>query len=415
MLLLVSCAGAAIPDHMTITGDNWMVADNLDTSPVTVTVRDAGNSPVAGAKVTFQIQDPWRMTTQSVVSGPDGTATSMVDRTTVSGTALLTVMAQRTENDQLFTIQDTYQQKIDHSTPFNIVAQYPGEITVGSTVTIVGILRDVSGNPCDNRRATEQLKYSSTSPEPALWDGTSFVDTLTVPCNESGMAAVSFRVDRVGTNYVVVEGPAPVPLLTLPITGIPDGFPVSIRQHVVPDGLPYPAVIADGSSKFLLTYYLYDRFGNPAGNRKIDFSTSVPGEGTVQKTTNSDGIVQFEYGPKHTVGLITVTAMAVDNEIVTASQTLEFVSGAAVAMLLTANPQSMASRDWNDAIISNVKARVVDVKGNPVRGETVTFRMTQVNIGTYVQTRPPALELGAIYEENLNIDLTTTTGDDGIG
>ncbi|MDD1654627.1 MAG: VWA domain-containing protein [Methanomicrobiales archaeon] len=413
-LLLVSCAGAAIPDHMSITGDDWMIADSLDTSPVTVTVRDAGNAPVEGATVTFQIQDPWQMTTDSVLTGPDGTVTSTVKGTTVSGTAPVTITAQRVEGGQTYTIDDTYAQKIDHTAPVTLFALYPGEITVGTTTPLVGIMVDRYLNPCDNRRNVEWLTFSSTSPEPALWDGSSFVSNLTVPCNETGMAAVSFRVDRVGINYVVVEGPAPIPRLTIPITGIPDGYPTSIQLQVLPDGDPHPQVIADGTSRFLLTYHLYDSLGNPAGNRDVVFITSLPGETSVRKTTNSDGIVQYEYGPKQTVGLITVTAWPADNDGIFSTQALEFVSGDPVAMLLTASPQSMASRDYNDAITSRVSARVVDVKGNPVSGETVTFRMTGADNGTYIQTEVPALELGNTYEENLDVDLVAVTGEDGI-
>ncbi len=414
VLLLVSCAEAAIPDHMTITGDGWMIADNMDTSPITVTVLDTDNIPVSGAQVTFQVNGTWSLTPQSATTGSPGTATTVLDRTTKSGTALVTVTVQKIENNQVHTIQDTYLQDIDHTTPIILTPLYQGGVTVGSLLPIVVTLSDISGNPSDNRMAIEQVRFSSTSPEPSLWDGTSFVDTLSMPCNESGMAAVTFRVDRVGANYVIVEGPSPIQPLTLTITGIPDGFPSSIQQRVVPNGDPYPAVIADGSSKFLLTYTLYDRFGNPAGSRKIDFTTTVPGEGTVQKTTNSDGIVQFDYGPKLAVGLFTVTATVVDNPTVTSTQILEFVSGDPVAMLLTASPQSMASRDWSDTITSTVTAKVVDVKGNPVRGESVTFRMTQVNTGSYLVTRAPALESGATYIEDLNVDITAETGDDGI-
>ena len=414
VLLLVTSVEAAIPDHMTITGDDWMVADNLDTSPVTVTVLDADNFPVSGAQVTFQVDGTWSLTPHTATTGSPGTATTVLDRTTTSGTAVVTVTVQKIENSQLFTIQDTYLQQIDHTTPQSFTPLYQGEVTVGSTIPVTVILRDIYGNPCDNRRLQETLSFSSTSPDPAFWDGSSYKETMTVPCNESGMATVSFRVDRVGANYVIAQGPAPIPPLTITITGVADGFPVEIRQWVVPVGNPYPSVIADGSSKFLLTYILYDRFGFPAGNRQIEFTTNVPGEGTVRKTTNSDGIVQFDYGPKLAVGLFTVTATSMDNPAITTTQTLEFVSGYPVAMLLTASPQSMASRDWSDAITATVKAKVVDVKGNPVRGETIIFRMTQVNTGSFLVTRDPALEQGATYMEDLNVDIPAETGDDGI-
>ncbi|MDD1652614.1 MAG: VWA domain-containing protein, partial [Methanomicrobiales archaeon] len=414
MLLLVSSAEAAVPHHMTITGDDWMIADDMDTSPITVMVLDANNFPVSGAQVTFQVESSWELTTQTGSTGSTGTAATTLDRTKTSGTALVTVTAQKIEDSQMVTIQDTYLQKIDHTRPLTLTPLYDGEVTVGSIVPISVILSDLYGNPCDNRRLPETLTFSSSSLEPAFWDGNSYQASMEVPTNESGIAAVSFRVDRVGANYVIVRGPDPIPALTVSITGIADGFPTSIQQWVMPGGNPYPSVIADGSSKFLLTYILYDRFGFPAGNRQIDFTTSIPAEGTIRKTTNSDGVVQFEYGPKLAVGLFAVTAVAVDSPIVTSTQTLEFVSGEPVAMMLTANPQSMASRDWSDTITSTVMARVVDVKGNPVQGQTVTFRLTQVDTGSYLVTRDPAIESGSTYVEDLDVDIAVPTGVDGI-
>jgi len=414
MLLLVSSAEAAIPHHMTISGDDWMIADTVDTSPVTVTVLDADNYPVSGAQVAFQVETPWSLTTQTATTGSPGTATTVLDRTTKSGNAIVTVTAQKIEDSQMHTIQDTYVQKIDHGTPLSLTPLYSGEVTVGSRIPVTVIIQDVNGNLCDDRRLPESLTFSSTSPDSAFWDGSAYVDSVVVPTNQSGMATAFFRLDRVGANYVIVQGPDPISPLTIPITGIADGFPTDIHQWVMPGGDPYPSVIADGTSKFLLTCVLYDRLGFPAGNRPIDFTTSVPGEGTTRKTTNSDGIVQFDYGPKLAVGVFTVTAVAVDNPAVTSTTTLEFVSGEPTAMLLTANPQSMASRDWSDAITSTIMAKVVDVKGNPVRGQTVTIRLTQVDTGSFLVTRDPAIESGATYVEDLDVDITAQTGDDGV-
>ena len=170
MLLLVSSAEAAIPHHMTISGDDWMIADNADTSSITVTILDADNYPVSGAQVAFQVETPWSLTTQTATTGSPGTATTVLDRTTKSGNAIVTVTAQKIEDSQMHTIQDTYVQKIDHGTPLSLTPLYSGEVTVGSRIPVTVILSDVNGNLCDDRRLPESLTFSS--PLPILLSGT---------------------------------------------------------------------------------------------------------------------------------------------------------------------------------------------------------------------------------------------------
>jgi hypothetical protein len=99
----------------------------------------------------------------------------------------------------------------------------------------------------------------------------------------------------------------------------------------------------------------------------------------------------------------------VDNASVTASKVVEFIHTDPVNMLLSASPQSMPSRDVKDDIVSELRAKVMDIKGNPVAGQTVTFTIDtgSIELGGSTPTGAPHLE-----KEGQNV-AEATTGADG--
>ena len=162
-----------------------------------------------------------------------------------------------------------------------------------------------------------------------------------------------------------------------------------------------------------MVYTLLDQYGNPAGNRGIRITTSIPAEETIL-TTNSNGVIAFYY-QKDASGLYTLTATAVDNTSVTASQIVEFIAADPTTMLLTASPQTMPSRDVKDSMTSTLFAKVIDAKGNPVKDEVVTFTIWSYNIGAYNQTVNPSIENESINTDIPRTLITTTTDSDGLG
>jgi len=153
-----------------------------------------------------------------------------------------------------------------------------------------------------------------------------------------------------------------------------------------------PGVPADGTSTFTIMYSLFDSFGNPASQQLVWVNTSIPSE-EHQYTSNSLGQIAITYGPKSSVGVVTITATSVTNSSVTISQEVEFTSAEAANIELTANPEIMASRDVNPANTADITATVIDDLGNPVEGEIVTFSLGTVEYpgGPYEITSAPSL------------------------
>ena len=84
LLIITLCTFSAVaeaqaaPDHMTISGKTWMVANGADTSAITVTVYDAGGNPVPAATVTFGVATPWALSTTTAVTDTFGTVMTVL-------------------------------------------------------------------------------------------------------------------------------------------------------------------------------------------------------------------------------------------------------------------------------------------------------------------------------------------------
>jgi hypothetical protein len=410
-LTAVAQAEAAAPDHMTISGKSWMVANGVDTSAITVKVYDAADNPIPVANVNFQVTFPWTLSVMSGVTDSFGTLTTVLQPTTKSGAAYITVNASVLEGGVLKSIEQVYMQNIDHSTPAIASPAYDLNVSVGGSATINVKVTDAFGNSVDNRNVVETVQFTASgSDDSGFWDGSSYVKMLTVPVDSDGIAEATYIVTNAGPNYVDIQPPAPIFHRLITITGVNNGLPYSINQVVSPGGYPYPYTKTDGS-KFTFVYTLLDQYGNPAGNRGIQITTNVPGEQTTIMT-NSNGIAAFFY-QKDTVGLYTLTATAVDNATVTCSQTVEFIAANPTTMLLTANPQTMPSLDVKPSATSSVMAKVIDAMGNPVEGELVRFWIKSYSYGGFNQTIPSSLTNDSRITSTVGEILTGVTDNDG--
>jgi len=159
--------------------------------------------------------------------------------------------------------------KIDHDNPYSLDwYDAPTEALVGTNVTIKVHCRDQYNNSVDNRRFTEYLRFSVTSPsnsnqteQAGFWNGAVFSPSVNVPLDSEGIATVLMRMDtHPGNNRITVH-----PLFsgvsdtTIVIEGIADIAPVVIEQqfssYSVPD--PYPNIPADNLNVFtILTLFV---------------------------------------------------------------------------------------------------------------------------------------------------------------
>jgi len=72
----------------------------------------------------------------------------------------------------------------------------------------------------------------------------------------------------------------------------------------------------------------------------------------------------------------------------------------------------LASRDVNDALTSEVRAKIIDEKGNPVRDVDVSFQITGFSVEGCTQTQPPELDNGG-SPVGVGESITATSDNDG--
>lgn len=395
--LLLLCSGAAADVHLN-SSSPWLVAGSGDTSTIFVT--GAAPNSFVNLSVSYAGADDSTLDPLSAPTDGNGNATATFHVGTKSGA--VTIRAEGTTEEVV--------QNVDHAAPYKLAFKdYTSEATVGSEMPIVLAMEDRYGNLIDNRwetatgRAAETVTFSVGSPDNSAVFVESGTDTVVSPVDENGNVTATLKLSRkAGENIVFVDFPDPIADEYFTFYGLSTAPPASITCAISAQGdNPLPWVPADGKSTFKITCTLKDADGNPSVNQSLNIATSLSGEEAVTLRSNAEGQVLFTYGPKDTTGKVTITMTAAANTSVTCSRTVEFTSTAPVDMLLTASPQTMPSCDVNPDQTAEIRAKVVDIKGNPVAGENVTFSISDVNTTGYNVTAPPKLiESSAVTNEN---------------
>ena len=398
LLFFAAPAGALIPDHIEVWTDTaWVTAGGEGTATVTAWVKNStsGNTSFEGVGVDFVVNNTLgSISPAHAVTGSDGRATVVFRPGTRSGDVMIT--ATVAQDASVINSTDLH---IDHAAPYAVSRLwYEPEVTAGGTTDITVRMVDRHGNVVDNRSVTEDVTFMVGSPSgnAAFIGGT---DKITVPVDENGNATATLRVGTVtGENIVLVTFPGGIGSRYLTINGLANGEPSKIYQTVSPNvedpNSGYPELPLPG--QFTITYAVYDEYGNPAGNRQIKVNVrSISGSLTSGEwpiKTNSQGKAQITYRSSEQAGVAEIVATAVDNDSVSCEpQKVGFYSANPTDMLLTAVPQTIASGDVKDDLVSYIKAKVMDSKGNPVRNESVSFRLVDVDNGTTPMTTGPRI------------------------
>lgn len=301
----------------------------------------------------------------------------------VAGSAPIRVQINYTMDGIGYDYYRTVYQPIDHGTPMDVRnIAYENEVTLGGVMNIAMAMEDAYGNLVTSLyedaigETPEAVDFSTASYAGSGFDNATGygAKSVTVPVNAEGLVSAAFMVGiEAGPKYLIHLVPG-VGLddTWLTITALADGDPNSIVVSVNPNFSNPPYQPADGESRFYLIYQVFDLYGNPSGNQALHFSDDVTGD-EFTRWTDSDGEVKFFYGPFDYATTVTLHAEAVVNPFVCVDQKLRFNSIDPEGMVLTANPQSMASADVPSALNAQIFAKVMDESGNGVPGETVQF------------------------------------------
>ena len=392
-----AAAITGIPDKVTITSNKLYLYPGItgDQSSITVIVENTTTTPVdysgkiGGATVTFTVNNPVLGTLTPVTKTTDinGIAASIFTANETSGFAVINISVSG------YNKLSNVTQKIDHGLAAQATFAFPLEGSVATNVSFNLSFTDYWGNRVDqiinpSEEHTITLHISGPAPDDGGFVG--YGHDITPTLDTNGNTSVRVRLSTgSGPNTVTMDQFGDFILYSPKIiSGLPTD-PVYIGQVVTPDSPPQ--VPADGNSTFSILYTVYDKFRNPVNLKEVWVNTSVPGE-EKNYTSTEQGTIMITYGPRYSTALINITATAVANTSVNISTTVEFTNTAATSMVLTANPETMASRDIVPTLTSDITATVSDILGNEVANETVTFSLgAAVYGGTYTVTSSPSL------------------------
>jgi len=422
-------------DITTDSNKKWVIANGSDNARISVWAINTSANPhyyIPNLRVDFSLNnsETGTLSPMSAVTDTNGRANAVFTTKHKSGTVLITAKvfysqgSYTTDSTLLF---------IDHDTPYNydspIYPDYKSEVEVGTNTTITVKMLDKWGNAIDNRREVyenripEQVTFSiEGSPSGIIetsaakfWYGDTLVQNITQAVNSTGIVSVIMRADqKPGINYILINPSVQtIQDRYIQINGEAIGEPFEINVSVNPPGVGgnNPWVYTgtndkDPSLKFTLTYHVLDRYGNGLQLKPIDIVILAGAEREdLTLTTNSTGHAAFKYGPRSmAIRDVVVTAIPKDNQTISAVCLLDFISTNPEDMVVTANPQSMASRDANPAAKSEIKAKVINAAGDGVAGEVVNFTIENIVYPeTYTIVLQPSFKDGVssnITDEN---------------
>lgn len=422
-LLLFMSSLVSAADPMIITpyspGKEWPVANGVDRSDIAVTVTNTTTfAPVAGATVTFTVDNTMgSFSSSSVTTNAIGYANTTFITKTRSGTAHINVTVQ--DGTLSNTVPINIDQKIDHDSPYVPIFSHPATGTVKAEEPLTITFTDRWANLIDSRNPagihTVTLHVHGPSPDDCGFSegGGLYPHDISRTLDANGnITAIVSLTSRAGSNNILLDRFGSIPDKMRSIVAISNAQPFRIDAMIDPSGSP-PTVIADGTSQFTLRYILYDQYGNPTVGQPLNFSTSEPAYYPDQLTM-ANGDVWYTFGPKSFTGSYVLTAKAVNNQsIVPHTFMVRFYNSSPSNVEITANPQSMPSRDANPAIFSTVRAKVVDIVGNPVSGESVTFTLHSIEY-TPAAVGYDAGKTPSFAPDSEVLTTTATTNADGI-
>lgn len=339
------------------------------------------------------------------VTDSNGRANAIFTTKTKSGSVNLTAKVYYTTSSY---VTNSIVLLIDHDFPYNYDSptypNYKSEVELGTNTTISVKMLDKWGNLIENRRELDEgispeEVYFSVEGSPsgsdlfnaaAFWYNNNLTQSITIPVDNTGNSSVILRMDqKPGINYIFINPLlATVPDKYIQIIGEAVGEPYAIEGWVNPPSIggenPWVYTGTDTSDdllKFTLTYKVLDKYGNGLQLKPIDIVILAGAEREdITITTNSTGHASFKYGPRSmAIRDVAVTASPKNYPNITYLHVLDFISSNPEDVVVTANPQSMASRDANPAAKSEIRAKVINAAGDGVAGQSVEFYIENID------------------------------------
>jgi len=383
LLWIITSVAALTDGDISVSGDPyWAIAGG---PPVTIRVSITNLSPGTNATVIPSVDPMW------------GGISPITGTTNSSGAVSFSFIPNITKgiapvnihvDYDIFHLDKIYNQNIDHAGPVYYMKSFYEPIQpVNETIDIFIRFSDKFGNLLDNRNLPEKftLKLDANGTPGYFIDlGNNVVSYFVEETEVNSSTTIEevharYHVPEIaGNNWIrlsVMDIKEVDPdSIFLVITGYGD-TPYAILYNVEPhpwaDSLPNVTYARLGSY-FSILYTVVDIWNNPIANVTFVWNTTV--DEPRLYTTNYQGKVYLEYAKDRPQDITIYTELLLNSSI-NASHKVRFIQPAAKTFELTANPQTMASRDSPGRANStaDVLAKVINPLGDVILDEDVTF------------------------------------------
>lgn len=346
-------AGSAVALNSTITGTSPVVADGVASSTITITLKDAGNNPVAGQTPTFNATDTGTTNVYGACSVSDANGESTCTLTSLVAeikTLAITSPVSKSDGTVTFTAGGA------SATNSTITGSGPVVADGSANSTITVTLKDANNNPVVGQTPTFSATDTGTTNSYGTCSAT----------NASGISTCTLSSTKAEVKTLAIVTPV----------AKSDGSVTFTAGAVAAAGSDITGtspVVADGVATSTISIYLRDAFSNPVAGQTPTFSATNTGSSNTYGTCSASDAT----------GLSTCTLSSLNPEVKTLSiltpvsktgGTVTFTSGSAVAVNSTIVGTSPVVADGTAT--STVTITLRDASNNPVAGETPTFSAT---------------------------------------
>ncbi|UTB32435.1 MAG: Ig-like domain repeat protein [Methanobacterium sp. ERen5] len=326
---------------------NNITTNNGKTVPLTAQLNDQNGNPFINQTIFFKISN--------IIIG---TAT-----TDSNGTAVLPYNV--TQNRGNYTIQAEFRgneiYEPNTGTATLTVTNIPTTLKVnnittnnGKTVPLTAQLNDQNGNPLTNQTITFKI-------------GNNTIGTATT--NSNGTAILPYNVTQNRGNYTIQTEFRGNEIYE-PSTGT-----ATLTINTVSTKLKLYNQTTNKGKTVKLTAQLNDPNGNPLTNQIITFKIGNNTIGTA--TTNSNGTAILTYKTTQNKGKYGIQAVFRGNEVYDTS------TGTATLQINTVSTKlKVYNQTTNNGKTVQLRAKLTDQNGNPIKNEKIIFKINNTLIGT---------------------------------
>ncbi len=345
----IADATTAQVSDLTVTTDN-VAANGSARAALRVTVRDQHGNPLFGQKVTLTAADKGvTLSTASVTTAKDGTATFAATSTTAAAYAVSATLGNTSKTTTVTFIADATTAQVSTLTVTTDNVAANGTAKAALRVTV----QDQHGNPLAAQKVTlsaadKGVTLSAASVTTAK-DG-----TATFTATSTTAAAYSVRAGLGESSK------------TTTVTFIGDVTTAQVSDLTVTTD----NVAANGTAKAALRVTVQDQHGNPLADQKVTLTAADKGVtlSAASVTTAKDGTTTF------TATSTTAAAYSISAGLDKSSKnaTVTFIADASTAQVsdLTVTTDNVAA---NGTAKATLRVTVQDEHGNPLAGQKVTL------------------------------------------